>query len=89
MVAAANTVQGKVVLVGHSMGGIVISQTAEVLADKVEKLIYLDAFLLKDGEAIFDQVEKINIANKNAADLRMEHSAAEFLGTIRRQKTPC
>lgn len=80
VVAAANTVEGKVVLVGHSMGGIVISQTAEVLGpDKVEKLIYLDAFLLKDGEAIFDQVEKINIANKNAADLRMEHSAAEFL----------
>jgi pimeloyl-ACP methyl ester carboxylesterase len=41
-----------VILVGHSMGGIVISQTAEYRPDKIKKLVYLCAFLLKDGESL-------------------------------------
>lgn len=40
-----------VILVGHSMGGIVISQAAEQCPDKIEKLVYLCAFLLKNGES--------------------------------------
>ena len=49
----ANKVDGEVVLVGHSMGGTVISQAAEVLGKtKVYKLIYLDAFLPKNGESV-------------------------------------
>jgi len=64
VVAAAQSVKGKVALVGHSMGGAVISQAAEVLGpEKVDKLVYLDAFLLKDGESIFSQVEKISKAS--------------------------
>lgn len=44
---------GKVIMVGHSMGGTVISQAAEILGkDKVNKLIYLDAFLPKNGESV-------------------------------------
>ncbi len=39
-----------VILVGHSMGGIAISQAAEYLPDKIETLVYLTAFLLRDGE---------------------------------------
>jgi pimeloyl-ACP methyl ester carboxylesterase len=35
-----------VVLVGHSLGGIVISQAAELRPDKVRALVYLCAFLL-------------------------------------------
>jgi len=42
----------KVILVGHSMGGMVISQSAESLADKIKKLVYVCAFLLKDGESL-------------------------------------
>lgn len=49
----ANNVDGEVILVGHSMGGTVISQAAEVLGKtKVYKLIYLDAFLPKNGESV-------------------------------------
>lgn len=49
----ADKVEGQVILVGHSMGGIVISQAAEVLGgNKVFKLIYLDAFLPRDGESV-------------------------------------
>jgi pimeloyl-ACP methyl ester carboxylesterase len=42
------------VLVGHSMGGIVISQAAERYADLIRGLIYLTALLLKDGESLGD-----------------------------------
>lgn len=42
-----------VVLVGHSLGGAAISQAAEQRPDKVETLVYLAAFLLRDGEPVF------------------------------------
>ena len=71
---------GKVVLVGHSMGGAVISQAAELLGpQKVEKLVYLDAFLLKNGESIFSQVEKMNEAGRASTDFKIEHPASEYL----------
>lgn len=49
---------GPVTLVGHSMGGIVISQAAEVLArdypGTLSGLIYLAAFLIPDGTCLLD-----------------------------------
>jgi len=42
-----------VILVGHSMGGIVISQAAERLPDRIRTLVYLCAFLLQDGQSLF------------------------------------
>lgn len=41
-----------VVLVGHSMGGLVVSQTAEQIPGQISKLIYLGAFLPKNGESL-------------------------------------
>jgi len=38
-----------VILVGHSLGGIIISQAAENRPDKVRSLVYLCAFLLPNG----------------------------------------
>lgn len=53
VVSVAKTIKGEVILVGHSMGGVVISQAAEYLGTaKVSKLIYLDAFLPKNGESV-------------------------------------
>ena len=39
-----------VVLVGHSMGGRVISSSAEQCPDRISTLVYLTAGLLRDGE---------------------------------------
>lgn len=39
-----------VILVGHSMGGVVISQAAEYRPEKIKTLVYLTAFLLQNGE---------------------------------------
>ena len=43
-----------VVLVGHSLGGIPISVTGEQAPDRVKTLVYLSAFLPRDGEALLD-----------------------------------
>ena len=42
-----------VILVGHSMGGIVISQVAEERPEKIQTLVYLSAFLVQNGESLF------------------------------------
>ena len=41
-----------VILVGHSMGGIVISEAAEERPEKVDKLVYVAGFLLQNGESL-------------------------------------
>jgi pimeloyl-ACP methyl ester carboxylesterase len=43
-----------VILCGHSYGGCVISGVAERLPDRVRSLVYLDAFVLEDGECLCD-----------------------------------
>jgi len=40
-----------IILVGHSMGGRVITQVAELYPDKIKTLVYLAAILLRDGES--------------------------------------
>lgn len=41
-----------VVLVGHSLGGLTITQTAEYRPDKIRSLVYLTALLLRSGVAM-------------------------------------
>lgn len=45
-----------VVLIGHSYGGAIISGAANEIPDKVSQLIYLDSYLLEDGETFFSQM---------------------------------
>ena len=45
-----DNIEGKVILVGHSKNGIMISQVAEYRPDKIEKLIYLAAYLIPNGK---------------------------------------
>lgn len=42
----------KVILVGHSMAGHIISQVAENIPAKIEKLIYVAAYVPKNGESV-------------------------------------
>jgi pimeloyl-ACP methyl ester carboxylesterase len=50
VVSLVNKQEGKVLLVGHSMGGMVISQVAENIPSKIEKLVYLSAYLPANGQ---------------------------------------
>ena len=45
-----DSIEGKVILVGHSKNGIMISQAAEYRPHKIEKLIYLAAYLVPNGK---------------------------------------
>lgn len=47
-----DTQSEQVFLVGHSMGGAVITQAAEHRPEKIKTLVYLTAFLLRNGESI-------------------------------------
>ncbi|MBN3785534.1 alpha/beta hydrolase [Burkholderia sp. Ac-20353] len=44
----------RVVLVGHSLGGVTITQVGEQAAEKISKLVYLSAFLPFNGKAMLD-----------------------------------
>jgi len=44
-------------LVGHSMGGIAITQAAEAMPQKVKTLVYLTAFLLPSGRSLMEEVQ--------------------------------
>ena len=44
----------QVVLVGHSYGGAVITGVAERVTERLSHLVYLDAFVPRDGEAVKD-----------------------------------
>ena len=46
-----------VVLVGHSYGGMVITGVVDRAADRLAHLVYLDAFVPQDGQALADLVD--------------------------------
>ncbi|WP_374950128.1 alpha/beta fold hydrolase [Mucilaginibacter sp.] len=52
VVAAIRALSGNVILVGHSMGGMVITAVAEAIPDRIEKLVYIGAFLPSDGQSL-------------------------------------
>lgn len=52
VVAVLDTLPSSVVLVGHSMAGVVVSRVAEMRPEKIATLVYLAAFLPQDGQSI-------------------------------------
>lgn len=45
-----------IVLLGHSYGGMVATGVADRAAERVSRLVYLDAFVPRDGQALMDLV---------------------------------
>ena len=43
-----------VILVGHSLAGMIITGVADQVPERISKLIYLDSFLPENGESIMD-----------------------------------
>jgi pimeloyl-ACP methyl ester carboxylesterase len=76
---AANAVEGKVILVGHSSGGVVIAQAAELLgSSKVDKLIFLDAFMPQNGQSVRELAAQ---AMKNSKVVAMDNATPVMLFT--------
>lgn len=47
-----------VVLAGHSQGGIVMQTVAEEISERISRLIFIDAPVLRDGECALDVIPK-------------------------------
>ncbi len=58
VVDAINLLDHKVILAGHSMAGAIISQVAEQVPEKIEKLIYVTAFLLENGDSVLEAMQR-------------------------------
>ncbi|PWW05180.1 pimeloyl-ACP methyl ester carboxylesterase [Paenibacillus cellulosilyticus] len=50
----ANNLQD-IILVGHSFGGSVIQKAAEQVPDRIKRLVFMNAFVLADGQSVADQ----------------------------------
>jgi pimeloyl-ACP methyl ester carboxylesterase len=56
-----------IVLLGHSYGGMVATGVADRVRDRVTQLIYLDAFVPKDGQSLLDLNEPARQRMQEAA----------------------
>lgn len=54
VIEAINASNEKVILVGHSMGGMVISSVAEKIPTQIEKLVYIGAYVPANGQSLMD-----------------------------------
>jgi pimeloyl-ACP methyl ester carboxylesterase len=66
------------ILVGHSMSGIVISKVAEELPDRIHHLVYLAAVVPRDGDALVDLLT----TERQEAIRKLEGKATEVFGPI-------
>jgi pimeloyl-ACP methyl ester carboxylesterase len=48
-----------VILAGHSYGGMVITGVAEQASERLSHLVYLDAFVPRDGESLLDVLQPL------------------------------
>ena len=64
-----------VILVGHSRGGVIISEAAERVPDRISTLVYLAGSLLPNGAAILDYVAQPDPDGPKVLDVREDGSA--------------
>lgn len=66
-----------VVLVGHSVAGVVITQVAENMPDKINQLVYVSGFIPQHGGSLMDEERKASVPT-----VALEASIDEVEGTI-------
>lgn len=87
---AVSKTEGKVVLVGHSMGGMVVTSVAEKIPSKISKLVYIGAFLPASGQSLGELAmtdpdsklgpQLIESADHLTLDVKRESLASLFIG---------
>lgn len=61
-----------VILFGHSYGGFILTGVAELIPDKISKLVYLDAFIPDDNQSLFDLMSQETIDGMRASLVNAE-----------------
>jgi pimeloyl-ACP methyl ester carboxylesterase len=75
-----------VVLCGHSYGGAVVAGAADRLRERIARLVYLDAFVLNDGESLHDTLPpatrelQLELAHKHGDGWKVPPIPAEVFG---------
>jgi pimeloyl-ACP methyl ester carboxylesterase len=72
------------VLVGHSYGGMVITGVASLYGARIRSLVYLDAFLPDDGQALFDLIPE----KERETFLAEQHATPGFVPPRRPEGEP-
>jgi pimeloyl-ACP methyl ester carboxylesterase len=99
--AILEKVDSPVILVGHSMAGVVISQVAEYIPKKIQKLVYVSAIVLQNDQslqeiigdsgpkAVFNEDEKtLTLIDEYIADEFFNECSAEDITAARRKMRP-
>lgn len=58
-----SSIEEEVILVAHSMGGLIASQVAEEIPHRIKKIIYIAGFLPQNGDSLISLSEKYNHKN--------------------------
>lgn len=66
-----------VALVGHSRGGLVISQAAEYAPQAISRLVYLAAFLVPDGGSLWSALQQVDRPATRPPDLEISADGSE------------
>lgn len=69
-----------VILVGHSMGGLVISQVAERVGESLSALVYVAGLMLRDGETLQSFLD--NHADLGVEDLVLKNMVVSDGGAL-------
>ena len=81
-----------VILCGHSYGGCVISGVADAVPDRIAALVYLDAFLLEEGEGLHDLLPdehremQLSLADEHGDGWRVPPIPAEIFNVNARDR---
>jgi pimeloyl-ACP methyl ester carboxylesterase len=74
-----DSIEGQVVLVGHSLGGAVISNIAERRPEKIERLYYVTAFLLPNGDSTHGTLQR---RKKGGPESGLSDDGAQLLPSL-------
>jgi pimeloyl-ACP methyl ester carboxylesterase len=90
VVDAISKTEDKVILVGHSMGGMVVTSVAEKIPSKIRKLVYIGAFLPASGQSLGELAaadpgsrlgpQLVESADHLTLDVKRESLASLFIG---------
>lgn len=53
-----------IIIVGHSYGGLVIGGVAEIVPERIKRLVYLDAYIPQDNQSAFDIITHLETISK-------------------------